>query len=279
MKKKRVITYIIVMLVMICTSVYATGSGDVIFDISTEKYEPGSEFQVTLSLKDFQIEKGVKKFESDIKIDKNIIEALTVNSIVSDYGKVIVNEYNVLNVIDSTEISSDENGILFVSNLESGESDYRVIINLSKELNGNSDLLTLKFKIKNNVIVGNTYNNVIVFKSLKINNEVLDIEDKTIDFTIANSDEQLNNEKDISKEIINDDKKGINSSNEVSDYFEIISSNDSTNKVLSLQEQQALDPTVAKVPLPNTGYKFLIIPLAIFISAGLIFYSKYKKVR
>ena len=88
MKKKNkliLIQTLIAIVILITTTVYAAISVKLELSVSNSKLAPGDEVTVKLSIKDIQVsDEGITNIDGYINYDKNIIEPLTVNSIVRD---------------------------------------------------------------------------------------------------------------------------------------------------------------------------------------------------
>lgn len=312
MKKRYVITYIVLMLALICTNVYATISANTELSISKSVFEKGDEFSVTLSITDLETTTGVKSVEGYINIDENILEDLTIESIVSEDGKVKINDDNILNVIDQVQsdgTASSESGVIFNDSPVSGKGDYRIVINFDKELTEDEELITINFKLKDDV-ENATYENAIEYTIFRIfsESEKVIIEDKAINLVVntteetpgddtgdnSDDEEDKNQDQDQNQDTDNDSNNGTNddsdddnnnNNNDSDNENEGSSSNnddDDSDKVTNQDNNSNgsadnNDDTVAQNPLPNTGYKLILIPIVVLVIAGVVFYKKYAK--
>lgn len=198
MKKRQVVLYIIVMLILITTSVYATISAELNFTITADgsKFYAGDKFSIAIGLKNIDSEKGIKSIEGYIDIDENVIENLTVESIVTDEdGKVHVDENNILPVYDASDIKSDI-GIVLNTNPIKDKGDYKLVINLENPIKNDTDLVTFKFKIKDDVAPG-TYSTVMAYNLFTIfeddAGEKLELDRKSFKIDIADKNNVNNN--------------------------------------------------------------------------------------
>ena len=189
MKKRQVVLYIVVMLILLTTSVYATISAELGFKIqANNSVYPGDNFQVTLRLTKLEADDGIKAVEGYIDIDENVVEKLTVDSIVTDENKKVkINEDNILPVYDSSNLS--DVGIIFTVDPASKDGDYKVVINFAKPITSqDTDLITLNLKVKDGVSVGK-HESTVVFKLFKIftdnAEEKQTLTDKTIALTVS----------------------------------------------------------------------------------------------
>jgi hypothetical protein len=171
MKKRQVVMYIVVALILMCTSVYATVTGTLGYEVNpkTSLYA-GDVFTITLKLSNVDSEDGINTVEGYIDIDENVLEPLTVSSIVTDEdGNVKINDDNILKVYDaSDENLSSKEGIIFNSQVTGGDSDYKIVMDFPTEITSTVEqLLTIKFKIKSDVEAG-TYNDIIKYKTFTL---------------------------------------------------------------------------------------------------------------
>lgn len=199
MKIRRVVLYIAVMLVLLTTSVYATLQAELSFRITADdnKFYAGEEFILTVGLKNVVATEGVKSIEGYIDIDENVLEDITVNSIVTDSdGKVKIGN-NTLPVYDANNIStSSEKGVILNTHPVSGKGDYKIVINLDNSINSDMELIGIKFKIKNNV-EPKKYENVMSYKLFNIFStdagEKLELGSKSYSVTISEGTAPVNN--------------------------------------------------------------------------------------
>lgn len=304
MKKRQVVISVVIMLMLLCTSVYATISGNISLTSSAkDSISAGDEFTVTLSLNNIEGNSGVTSISGYINVNENIFEKLTVDSIVTNSeGKVEINSNNVLDVYDSNdeEASSADTGITFNSNPVSGNGDYRLVIDLENALTSDTDLVTITFKVKDNVAEGN-YEDAISYTLFKIysgTTDKADVISQSLDVNIGNEvipDDSDNNPENVpdnrpENNVDNNIDEGNNINNNINDNnsnnIQDDNNNDdknNSNPIDNNQDQDGLgtnngeDNTIAPGRLPNTGYKIIILPIIVLLVAGFIFYKKYDK--
>lgn len=304
MKKRQVVISVVIMLMLLCTSVYATISGNISLTSSAkDSISAGDEFTVTLSLNNIEGNSGVTSISGYINVNENIFEKLTVDSIVTNSeGKVEINSNNVLDVYDSNdeEASSADTGITFNSNPVSGNGDYRLVIDLENALTSDTDLVTITFKVKDNVAEGN-YEDAISYTLFKIysgTTDKADVISQSLDVNIGNEvipDDPDNNPENVpdnrpENNVDNNIDEGNNINNNINDNnsnnIQDDNNNDdknNSNPIDNNQGQDGLgtnngeDNTIAPGRLPNTGYKIIILPIIVLLVAGFIFYKKYDK--
>lgn len=304
MKKRQVVISVVIMLMLLCTSVYATISGNISLTSSAkDSISAGDEFTVTLSLNNIEGNSGVTSISGYINVNENIFEKLTVDSIVTNSeGKVEINSNNVLDVYDSNdeEASSADTGITFNSNPVSGNGDYRLVIDLENALTSDTDLVTITFKVKDNVAEGN-YEDAISYTLFKIysgTTDKADVISQSLDVNVGNEvipDDPDNNPENVpdnrpENNVDNNIDEGNNINNNINDNnsnnIQDDNNNDdknNSNPIDNNQDQDGLgtnngeDNTIAPGRLPNTGYKIIILPIIVLLVAGFIFYKKYDK--
>ena len=304
MKKRQVVISVVIMLMLLCTSVYATISGNISLTSSAkDSISAGDEFTVTLSLNNIEGNSGVTSISGYINVNDNIFEKLTVDSIVTNSeGKVEINSNNVLDVYDSNdeEASNADTGITFNSNPVSGNGDYRLVIDLENALTSDTDLVTITFKVKDNVAEGN-YEDAISYTLFKIysgTTDKADVISQSLDVNIGNEvipDDPDNNPENVpdnrpENNVDNNIDEGNNINNNINDNnsnnIQDDNNNDdknNSNPIDNNQGQDGLgtnngeDNTIAPGRLPNTGYKIIILPIIVLLVAGFIFYKKYDK--
>ncbi len=304
MKKRQVVISVVIMLMLLCTSVYATISGNISLTSSAkDSISAGDEFTVTLSLNNIDGNSGVTSISGYINVNENIFEKLTVDSIVTNSeGKVEINSNNVLDVYDSDdeEASSADTGITFNSNPVSGNGDYRLVIDLENALTSDTDLVTITFKVKDNIAEGN-YEDAISYTLFKIysgTTDKADVISQSLNVNIGN--EVIPDDPDDNPENVPDNRPENNVDNNIDEGNNInnnINDNNSnniqddnnnddknnSNPIDNNQGQDGLgtnnreDNTIAPGRLPNTGYKIIILPIIVLLVAGFIFYKKYDK--
>lgn len=309
MKKRQVVLYVVLMLMLLCTSVYATISGNINLTSSKSgSLTAGEEFTVTLSLDNIESTSGVTAVEGYININENVLEDLTVNSIVTNSdGKVEINSKNILNVYDASEEGAENvnTGITFNTEPVSGNGDYRIVIDLASALTSNTDLITIKFKVKPGVATG-TYEDAISYTLFKIysgTQEKADVVSKSLDIAIGTPSGVSNDSNAVNNLINNNSNNANNLVNNNSNNANNLVDNNSNNAVrneannannaavnnanrnnisnngsqINNNNNNRVDNTVANGSLPNAGYKLVILPIIALSIAGFIFYKKYDK--
>ena len=307
MKKRQVILYIFVMLILITTSVYATISAELGFDIklNNKTIYPGDEISVTLRLKNLDTDKEIKAVEGFIDVKSNILEALTVDNIVTNEdGKVEIDENNILKVYDSNDISStSETGIIFNNKPLSEKGDYKIIVNFDKPVTEDTDLVTIKFKVKEDAEPG-SYESAIVYNLFEIfANDAsekakldragitVEIKEKSNSSTQKPDNNDLDNQNNVGQKDENvtngnnqsDKPNNQNPSDETKNSVKAPVTFNSVNKTgsgitnTSYKVGSEVDNTVSPTNLPKTGVALIVLPIVIIAIVGIVFYNKYSK--
>lgn len=299
MKKRQIVLYAAIMFMLMCTSVYATISGSISLTPSTtDSLSAGEEFTVTLSLNDVDSSTGITAIEGYININENVLEDLTVKSIVTDSnGQVTINSDNVLTVynIDDGDESSIDSGITFSSNLETEKGDYKIVIDFETPITSSVDLITITFKVKSGVVTG-TYTDAISYELFEIvspaSSGVTILETQSLDITIGSTSSSVDNNNvsnnnvnnnsvnNVSNNTSNNNSINSNNANNTSNNNAVNNSNKNgvgSSITNSNSSNNEVDNTVASGSLPLAGYKVFILPLIIAAIAGLVFYKKYNQ--
>ena len=305
MKKRQVVLYVVVMLILLTTSVYATIVAELDFKIHTNNgtiFYAGDEFTMTIGLKNVEASEGIKSIEGYIDIDERIFENLTLDSIVTNSnGKVQIGN-NELQVYDANDISSTntDKGVIFNTNPVSGRGDYKLVINLENPITSNQDLVELKFKIKDNVAAG-SYQSVMSYKLFNVfaidAGEKLELDGQSYGIEISSRTPVENNTtNDTPKDNTTNDTPKDNTTNDTP------KANTNTDKPKSdttntpkgtesgttggttntaggqiVKPANKTDDTVSPTNLPKTGYRLILIPIIVMAVIGYVFYKKYSK--
>lgn len=240
MKKRQIIIYMVVLCLLFCTSVYATIGGKLGFSIKTENEAvyPGDELLVTVSLKELEAEGGLNAIEGYIDINKNIIEPLTIDSIVTENGKVTINEKNILNVYSADKANNVDEGIIFNTEPVSGKGDYRIVINLANKITTDTDLVTIKFRVKSDVAPGN-YENAITYKTFKIfseaSNEKEELSSQAIRVVVSEKANDRNEVNNTNNNTNNNQSNNTNTNNVINQIKNNTTNNVKNNTVNNTQ--------------------------------------------
>ena len=237
MKKRQVVFSVVLILMLLCTSVYATISGSInISPSNSGALHAGDEFTVTLSLEDFDTTSGITAVEGYININKDVLEDLTISSIVTNSdGKVEIDENNILDIYYVPELSDEamaaiDEGITFNDAPVSGDGDYRIVINLASAVTPDTDILTVTFKVKPGVATG-TYEDAITYSLFQVFSGVSDKSEKvteSLNVVIGAPDEEDNDDSNNTNNVI-DNNVDNEVDNNLQDENETNTDNDNDN--------------------------------------------------
>ena len=307
MKKKNkliLIQTLIAIVILITTTVYAAISVKLELSVSNSKLAPGDEVTVKLSIKDIQVsDEGITNIDGYINYDKNIIEPLTVNSIVRDSdGRVTIgnNKLSVEDLTGATSVNTGDNttGIVF-NGKPASNNDCRLLIGLATPIKEDTDLITIKFKIKQNATLGE-FENAIKYdmfvitageeKTPAISEAVTLTVDKVTNPKPENNVEnetknEVENEikNEVKNEIKNETKNEVknevkNSNTSVNNTSKNTSNNTSnTNKNNVVNNTNKVDNSALVGKLPKAGSRIMILPIVAVIILAYISYNRYMK--
>ena len=157
-KTKLILLQLFIAFVLISTSVYATVTTTIALSLSEATAFRGDTIEVTLSLKDVEADKEIQSVAGYINYNKDVIEAITVDSIKkSNTNKVTIGNEE-LNVEDLTnanvnEIPTTKAYVAFNGNPTS-DNDSRIVIDFKDGITTDEDLLTINFKVKETATIG-----------------------------------------------------------------------------------------------------------------------------
>ena len=157
MKKSKVLLFqIMVAIILITTSVYAALEVTLELKVSNNNVKQGENVTVTLSLKD--VSSKVTSVSGYINYNKDILETLTVDSIVKDLDNTVTIGSEKLNVEDLTnksisDLPNTSEYVGFNAAPTSG-NDTKIVIDFANGVSSNTDLLKINFKVKSDATIG-----------------------------------------------------------------------------------------------------------------------------
>lgn len=272
-KSKLVVLQVFIAIMLVCTSVYASVETSIGVKVSKSTLNRGDSIDVTLSLEGIKADQKIKNVEGYINYDKNILEKVTYESIVKDNDKKVKIGDETLTVEDITNsdnINSSSAYVAFNGSPES-DNDIKIIIDLNKGITKDTELLTIKFKVKDNADIKEVKDAIKYAFTASDGTEKSEEMTKNITLTIEKKVEQPN-----------DDKKENNTANE--NKAEKANNNttnntNNTNRNTNKVNNTNTDNTLAKNNLPQTGAKVFVIPAIILIALAYISYNKYIRMK
>mgnify|MGYP001047310095 CR=1 FL=1 len=277
MKNKLIILQVFVIVVLMCTSVYAAVETTLGVKISNSTLYRGDTFEGTLTLKDVKNNEKITGIEGYLQYDKNIIEKVTFDSIVKDENNKVKIGDETLTVEDlQKDISASGAFVGFNGEPSTGKGDAKILIDFNNAITKDTDLITIKFKIKSDAKIGEL-KDVIKFTGFTITTDSGKSDEIGINVNLAVKEKPTNNNnnQDQDKDKDNDKKE----ENKV-DQNAVGKVNSNTNKTNnSVNNTNTSDNTVSGTKLPATGAKVFIIPVIVLIALAYISYNRYVRMR
>lgn len=283
MKNKLIILQVFVTIVLVCTSVYAAVGTTLGVKISNSTLYRGDTFEGTLVLKDVKNNEKITGIEGYLQYDKNIIEKVTFDSIVKDKDNKVKIGDETLTVENLQEdISASGAFVGFNGEPSTGKGDAKILIDFNNALTKDTDLITIKFKVKSNAQIGEM-KDVIKFTGFTIATESGKSEEIGINVNLAIKEKPANNNNNNSQDQDDDknqdkDKKEENKVDQ--NAVGKVNTNTNENKANNaVNNTNTSDNTVSGVKLPATGAKIFIIPAVVLIALAYISYNRYVRMR
>ncbi len=285
-KNKLILLQLFCIFALLCTSVYAAINTTVELKVSKDVVQRGETVSVTLSLKDVADDK-IESVESYINYDKNVIEPINVDSIEKNDDNTVTIGEQKLPIEDLTNstvenVTSTTEAIAFNGNPEGDENDTRILIDFKEPIVADSDIITIKFKVKSDSTLGEiekaiTYSMVVVTNS---NGEQKQIT-KDIKLTVnavstpgdSDGDDDTNTNRNTNT---NTNTNKNTNSNTNTNKNTNSNTNTNTNKNTNVNSNKA-DNTLVGAALPATGARMIIVPVVVLIIVAYIFYNRYMK--
>ena len=289
MKKKMVILLqIMIAIVLVGTSVYGAVNATIDLKVSKDTIKRGEEITVTLSLKD--VDSNVKSVSGYVNYNKDIIEELTVDSIVKGADNTVKIGNETLTVEDLTNKTVDQmpdtSAYIGFNAAPTSGNDTRIVIDFRNGISENTDLITIKFKVKSNATLGEIekaieYKMFVIAAGTEKSEEI----SKDVKLTISedgssNGNQDGNNVQNVNQ---NQNTATNTNTNKTPDNKNTAVKNNTTNTKntstagSSQKTNNTVDNTLASVGLPATGARAIIIPAIILILCAYISYNRYMK--
>lgn len=289
MKKKMVILLqIMIAIVLVGTSVYGAVNATIDLKVSKDTIKRGEEITVTLSLKD--VDSNVKSVSGYVNYNKDIIEELTVDSIVKGADNTVKIGNEILTVEDLTNKTVDQmpdtSAYIGFNAAPTSGNDTRIVIDFRNGISENTDLITIKFKVKSNATLGEIekaieYKMFVIAAGTEKSEEI----SKDVKLTISedgssNGNQDGNNVQNVNQ---NQNTATNTNTNKTPDNKNTAVKNNTTNTKntstagSSQKTNNTVDNTLASVGLPATGARAIIIPAIILILCAYISYNRYMK--
>ena len=309
MKKSKILLFkIMIAVIMIATSVYAALDVTLELKVSNNNVKPGETVTVTLSLK--EVSSKVTSVSGYINYNKDVLETITVDSIVKNTDNTVTIGTEKLNVEDLTNksISDMPNTSEYVgfNGAPSSGNDTKIVIDFKDGVLSNTDLLKINFKVKSNSTIGEIkdaikYQMFVVTAGTEQSSEI----SQSVDLTVTKINPVPENTvEDDKNNTVKDDNKILDNTNIPQNNVVTpgaIKNNTTNNTVNNTSKNNVVnnssknnttknniannatnrnsntDNTTASKKLPATGAKMLVLPAIVFIVLAYISYNKYMK--
>lgn len=300
-KRKLVLLKLFIAFVLIATSVYATVNTTIVLSTEEATAYRGDTIEVTLSLKDVEEDKKIQSVAGYINYDKNIIEAINVDSIKKSEDNTVTIGNETLSVEDLTNATEENmpttSAYVAFNGNPTTENDSRIVIDFKDGITEDTDLLTINFKVKESATIGEvekaiSYSMFVVTagseeseeitKDIKVTVKSVKIEDDGNNNTNENLNKNENVNTNTNQNTNIDQNKNTNTNtnrntntNKVTN--KVTNTNTNTNKATNTKTNNVVDNTVSSSKIPAAGAKVIIIPTIILIILAYVSYNRYIK--
>ena len=277
-KNKLILVQVFIILILLCTSVYAA-STTIGLSASSTSLNKGDTVTVTLSLQDVDSSKKVESIEGYINYNTNVIEAISVDSIQKNEDNTVTIGNETLKVEDLTnaninEIPTSSSYVSFNGN-PSGDNNSRIVIDFQDGITTDEDLLKIDFKVKENATEGEikdaiSYSMFVITAGSEQSEGIT----KSVTLTIASASTGDNNDDDNNQNKNENTNKNTNkNTNQNANRNSNSNTNSNTNRISAGNQD---DNTVSGI-LPATGAKVIIVPAIVLIILAIVSYNRYVK--
>ena len=277
-KNKLILVQVFIILILLCTSVYAA-STTIGLSASSTSLNKGDTVTVTLSLQDVDSSKKVESIEGYINYNTNVIEAISVDSIQKNEDNTVTIGNETLKVEDLTnaninEIPTSSSYVAFNGN-PSGDNNSRIVIDFQDGITTDEDLLKIDFKVKENATEGEikdaiSYSMFVITAGSEQSEEIT----KSVTLTIKSASTGDNNDDDNNQNKNENTNKNTNkNTNQNANRNSNSNTNSNTNRNSAGNQD---DNTVSGI-LPATGAKVIIVPAIVLIILAIVSYNRYVK--
>lgn len=281
-KNKLILVQVFIILILLCTSVYAA-STTIGLSASSTSLNKGDTVTVTLSLQDVDSSKKVESIEGYINYNTNVIEAISVDSIQKNEDNTVTIGNETLKVEDLTnaninEIPTSSSYVAFNGN-PSGDNNSRIVIDFQDGITTDEDLLKIDFKVKENATEGEikdaiSYSMFVITAGSEQSKEIT----KSVTLTIASASSGDNNDDDNNQNKNENTNKNTNkNTNQNANRNSNSNTNSNTNRNSNTNSAGNQDDNTVSGILPATGAKVIIVPAIVLIILAIVSYNRYVK--
>ena len=281
-KNKLILVQVFIILILLCTSVYAA-STTIGLSASSTSLNKGDTVTVTLSLQDVDSSKKVESIDGYINYNTNVIEAISVDSIQKNEDNTVTIGNETLKVEDLTnaninEIPTSSSYVSFNGN-PSGDNNSRIVIDFQDGITTDEDLLKIDFKVKENATEGEikdaiSYSMFVITAGSEQSKEIT----KSVTLTIASASTGDNNDDDNNQNKNENTNKNTNkNTNQNANRNSNSNTNSNTNRNSNTNSAGNQDDNTVSGILPATGAKVIIVPAIVLIILAIVSYNRYVK--
>lgn len=281
-KNKLILVQVFIILILLCTSVYAA-STTIGLSASSTSLNKGDTVTVTLSLQDVDSSKKVESIEGYINYNTNVIEAISVDSIQKNEDNTVTIGNETLKVEDLTnaninEIPTSSSYVAFNGN-PSGDNNSRIVIDFQDGITTDEDLLKIDFKVKENATEGEikdaiSYSMFVITAGSEQSEEIT----KSVTLTIKSASAGDNNDDDNNQNKNENTNKNTNkNTNQNANRNSNSNTNSNTNRNSNTNSAGNQDDNTVSGILPATGAKVIIVPAIVLIILAIVSYNRYVK--
>ncbi len=294
-KNKLILLQLVIAFTLICTSVYAAVSTTIGLSIDKSTIERGETVSVKLSLKDVDENQKVTSVEGYINYNKNVIEPITVDNIEKDEENNVKIGNETLVVEDLTnananDISSSSAYIGFNGDPES-DNDSKIVIDFNNGITEDTDLLTIKFKVKSDATIGEikdaiSYSMFVITADSEQSEEItkninLTVKQVTTNPDDGDKDNNTSDDDNTNNTADNDDdeNKNKNENKNTNTNTNTNTNGNVNNNPNTNTNTNTKDNTVSGTKIPAAGAKVIVLPAIILIVLAYVSYNKYMKMK
>lgn len=281
-KNKLILVQVFIILILLCTSVYAA-STTIGLSASSTSLNKGDTVTVTLSLQDVDSSKKVESIEGYINYNTNVIEAISVDSIQKNEDNTVTIGNETLKVEDLTnaninEIPTSSSYVAFNGN-PSGDNNSRIVIDFQDGITTDEDLLKIDFKVKENATEGEikdaiSYSMFVITAGSEQSKEIT----KSVTLTIKSASAGDNNDDNNNQNKNENTNKNTNkNTNQNTNRNSNSNTNSNTNRNSNTNSAGNQDDNTVSGILPATGAKVIIVPAIVLIILAIVSYNRYVK--
>ena len=302
-KNKLILLQLLIAFVLITTSVYAAVTTTIALSVSEATAFRGDTVDVTLSLENVDEENKIQSIAGYINYDEEVIEPLTVDNIKQDEGNTVKIGNEVLKVEDLTNadintIPADTSYVAFNGDPVS-ENDTRIVIDFKNGITEDTEILTIKFKVKETAAIGDvekaisysmfvttadTEESAEITKDVKLTVKAVNADDENDTNKTNNAAKNENVENNTNTNTNENTNTNTNSNTNTNKNTNTNTNtnkntNTNTNKNVNVSgnNTNTADNTVSGSNLPATGAKLIVIPAIMLVILAYVSYNRYMK--